>query len=187
LTDQVLTPQKSLSEGATGPAELAWSRLLRAASATKRELAAELQDGHGISITAYEALYTLSKAEGQRLKRVTLADRLALTPSGVTRLLEGLEQAGLVERVSCATDLRVSYAQLTDAGRTRLQAASCGHTGSIRALFERHLAPEEVDQLAGLLGKLPGALDEVCPAAAVDAAAADADPAGADAVAAANG
>lgn len=179
MTDQVLTAQASSAEADGGPAQQAWSRLLRAAAATKRELAVELQEAHGISITAFEALHVLSLAEDQRLKRGVLAERLALTPSGVTRLLEGLEQAGLVEKVSCATDLRVSYARLTDAGRERLQAASCGHTGSIRALFERHLAPAEIERLAELLGRLPGAQEEsgVCPASAAEAAAvADASP-----------
>jgi len=174
LIDQVLITQASSAESESGPAQQAWSRLLRAAAATKRELAAELQEAHGISITAYEALHVLSTAEDQQLKRGVLAERLALTPSGVTRLLEGLEQAGLVEKAACATDLRVSYARLTDAGRERLRAASCGHTGSIRALFERHLAPGEVEQLAELLGRLPGAQEEegdVCPAAAAEVAA----------------
>jgi DNA-binding MarR family transcriptional regulator len=147
------------------PPVRAWARLLRAQATTKRELAARLQDEHGLSMTAYEALYVLSRAEAQQLKRVDLAERLVLTPSGVTRLLEGLETAGLVEKVACETDLRVSYARLTAAGDEKLEQASCGHTGSIRALFEERLDPEEIDQLAELLGKLPGALDEgeACP------------------------
>lgn len=147
------------------PPVRAWARLMRAQATTKRELAAELQEQHGLSMTAYEALYVLSRAEGRRLKRVDLAERLVLTPSGVTRLLEGLEADGFVEKVACETDLRVSYAQLTDDGLAKLEQASCGHTGSIRSLFEEHLSTAEVEQLAELLGKLPGALDEddACP------------------------
>jgi DNA-binding MarR family transcriptional regulator len=133
---------------------------MRAQATTKRELAAELQAQHGLTMTAYEALYVLSRAEGQRLKRVDLAERLVLTPSGVTRLLEGLEAAGLVERVSCDTDLRVSYAGLTAAGAEKLEQASCGHTGSVRALFEAHLDEAEIERLGELLGRLPGALDD---------------------------
>ena len=79
---------------------------------------------HGLTLNDYEALYLLSRSEDRRLRRVELARRLLLTPSGVTRLLEGLEQTGLVERVSCPTDLRVSYARLTDAGTERLAAAT---------------------------------------------------------------
>lgn len=147
------------------PALQAWARLMRAQATTKRELAAQLQEQHDLSMSAYEALYVLSRADGRRLKRVDLADRLVLTPSGVTRLLEGLEAAGLIEKVACETDLRVSYAQLTDDGLEKLAQASCGHTGSIRTLFEERFDAAEIEQLAVLLGKLPGALDadQACP------------------------
>lgn len=128
---------------------------------------AELQAEHGLSVNDYEALYLLSRAEGRRLKRVELARRLALTPSGVTRLLEGLEAAGLVERTTCPNDLRVAYAQLTDAGAEKLELASCGHVGSIRELFEEHFTDAEIDELSELLGRFPGVAgtDDSCPAA----------------------
>jgi DNA-binding MarR family transcriptional regulator len=132
---------------------------MRAHAATTRLLSAQLQADHGLTINNYEALYILERAEDQRLKRVELARRLMLTPSGVTRLLEGLEGAGLVERVACPTDLRVAYAQLTEAGREKLEAASCGHVSSIRSLFEEHLSDEEIDNLVGVLEKLPGVAD----------------------------
>ena len=103
----------------TSPALRAWAQLLRGHAATTRLLSAELQE-HGLTINDYEALSLLSEAEGGRLKRVELARRLVLTPSGVTRLLEGLEAAGLVERAACPADLRVVYAQLTELGRDRL-------------------------------------------------------------------
>ena len=93
------------------------------------------------------------------MKRVDLARRLVLTPSGVTRLLEGLEDAGLVERAACPGDRRVTYAQLTEAGLAKLRDASCGHEGSIRALLEEHLTREEIEQLADVLGKVPGGED----------------------------
>ncbi len=115
---------------------------------------AELQE-HGLTINDYEALLLLSQAEGGRLKRVELAERLVLTPSGVTRLLEGLETAGLVERATCPADLRIVYAQLTELGREQLSTASCGHVGSVRALFEEHLSDDELDTLASLLERLP--------------------------------
>jgi len=148
MSSQVLTSQTSVS---------VFSRLLRAHSSLSRELSARLVTEHGLTINDYEALLLLSQADGRRLKRVDLARRLVLTPSGVTRLLEGLEQAGLVERASCDADLRVTYAQLTDAGLARLQAASCSHVGSVRTLLEAHLSEDEIEALAEALGKLPGA------------------------------
>src|SRR5881227_4485285 len=144
-----------LTEHAVEPAVRAWTRLLRAYVSTTRLLSAELQEEHGLTINDYEALLVLSRADGGRLKRVELARSLMLTPSGITRLLEGLEDAGLVERAACASDLRVTYAQLTDAGREKLEAASSAHIASIRALFEQHFTAEELDTVAGILGKLP--------------------------------
>jgi DNA-binding MarR family transcriptional regulator len=156
LSDQAVAPRPSTGDAA---AVRAWTRLLRAQVATTRLLSAALQSEYGLTINGYEALYRLAAAEGQRMKRVDLARSLLLTPSGVTRLLEGLEQARLVERATCATDLRVTYAQLTDAGRATLEAASCNHEGSIRSLMEEHLSPAEIERLGDLLGKLPGVVD----------------------------
>jgi DNA-binding MarR family transcriptional regulator len=142
------------------PAVRAWARLLRAYVSTTRSLSAELQEEHGLTINDYEALLVLSRAEDGRLKRVDLARNLMLTPSGITRLLQGLEDAGLVERASCPTDLRVTYAQLTDAGREKLEAASHGHVAAICGLFEGHFTDDEIDSIAELLGKLPGVGDD---------------------------
>ena len=58
-----------------------------------------------------------------------------LTPSGVTRLLDGLERAGYVEKGSCDTDARITYAVLTDAGLEKLREASRSHITQIRAFF----------------------------------------------------
>src|SRR5919109_1205765 len=150
---QTLTPQ------ATEPAVRAWTLLLRAFASTTRSLSAQLQEEHGLSLNDYEALLVLSRSEGQRLKRVELARSLMLTPSGVTRLLQGLEDAGLVERAACASDLRVTYAQLTDAGREKLEAASGSHVAAVRSLFAEHFTNREIASSAETLGKLPGVAD----------------------------
>jgi DNA-binding MarR family transcriptional regulator len=162
LSDQAVLRSAPLAE--TGPAVRAFALLLRAQSVTTRLLSASLQSTHGLTINDYEALLVLSSAPDQRLKRVDLARRLLLTPSGVTRLLEGLESSGLVERTTCPSDLRVAYAQLTDAGRETLEAASCGHVSAITDLFEEHLSEAELEQLAATLGKLPGVAhgDDAC-------------------------
>jgi DNA-binding MarR family transcriptional regulator len=151
LSRQVITETAPLH---ASPALRAWGQLLRGHAAATRLLSVELQE-HGLTINDYEALLLLSQAEGGRLKRVELAERLVLTPSGVTRLLEGLEAAGLVERATCPADLRIVYAQLTELGRERLSTASCGHIGSVRALFEEYLTEDELDTLASLLERLP--------------------------------
>jgi DNA-binding MarR family transcriptional regulator len=134
----------------------AWVGLLRSHRAVLRDLGADLQQAHGLSINDFEALVLLSRAEGSRFRRTDLAQSLQLTASGVTRLLEGLERLGLVRRAECSSDARVAYAELTDEGRSRLDEATCSHVAAIEELFSRHFQPEEVEQLAELLGRLPG-------------------------------
>lgn len=162
MTDQAVITAETLVE--TEPTVRAFALLLRAQAVTTRQLSAALQADYGLTINDYEALLVLSSAAEQRLKRVELARRLLLTPSGITRLLEGLEAAGLVERTTCPTDMRVAYAQLTDRGRETLANASCGHVAAIRSLFEEHLGEQEIEQLADMLAKLPGVAhgDDAC-------------------------
>jgi DNA-binding MarR family transcriptional regulator len=138
------------------PALEAWVGLLRSHRAALRDLGGDLQQAHGLSINDFEALVLLSRVEGGRLRRTDLAQSLQLTASGVTRLLEGLERQGLVRRAECSSDARVTYAELTEEGRSRLDEASRSHVGAIEELFGRHFQPAEVQQLAELLGRLPG-------------------------------
>lgn len=132
---------------------------MRAHASTKRGFSAQLEAEHGLTINDYEALLLLARSEDQRLRRVDLAAGLLLTASGITRLLDGLESAGLVDRGTCSTDRRVVYAVLTDAGRARLEAASDSHIAAVRGLFEGRYSEDELTQLADLLGRLPGAED----------------------------
>jgi DNA-binding MarR family transcriptional regulator len=129
-------------------------RFLRGHSAVVRELSSELVAAHGLTINDYEVLLRLSRAEGSRMRRVDLAQEVLLTPSGITRLLEGLERSGLVERVACKEDLRVSYAQLTPAGRAKLRAASKTHIAGIHRLFLDRFDADERAVVSELLGRL---------------------------------
>lgn len=152
MTSQILTSQVEPKHALD-----AWVRLLRGHSAARRTLDASLQADHGLTVTAYEALLLLSGADGKRLRRVDLAEGLALTASGVTRLLDGLEVEGLVAKETCPSDLRVTYAVLTEWGQAKLETAACSHVRSVRALFEERYTPEELETLASLLQRLPGA------------------------------
>jgi DNA-binding MarR family transcriptional regulator len=147
MSSQVLTSQASVS---------VFSRLLRAHSSLSRELSARLVTEHGLTINDYEALLHLSHAEGGSLRRVDLAERLMLTPSGVTRLLDGLERDGWVRKGNCDSDARVTYAVLTEEGRERLESAGRTHVGQIRVIFEEHFSAAELETLVDLLGRLPG-------------------------------
>jgi DNA-binding MarR family transcriptional regulator len=137
------------------PEITAWIGLLRAHATTTRRFNAELVAEHGLTLNDYEVLLHLSRADEKRLRRVDLAERVLLTPSGITRLLEGLERAGFVERASCASDARVTYAQLTDAGEQKLREAAETHVAGIREFFRGRFSKEELQALGGLLERLP--------------------------------
>jgi DNA-binding MarR family transcriptional regulator len=144
-----------LSEQLSAASVQAFIRLLQGHAAATRELSADLVRDHGLTINDYEALLRLSRAEDRRLKRVELAESLVLTPSGVTRLLDGLERAGYVEKGSCDSDARVTYAVLTDAGLDKLRDSSRSHVAQIRGFFEQRFSEDELATLAELLGRLP--------------------------------
>jgi DNA-binding MarR family transcriptional regulator len=156
LTSQVLSPQ--VSEGV--PALDAWVGLLRAHAALFRALNADLVNQHGLTINDYEVLLHLARADDRRLRRVDLADRLILTASGITRLLDGLERAGYVDKGRCESDARVTYAVLTKAGLDKLREASGTHVDGIRGAFEQRFSEEELATLAQLLARLPLAGDD---------------------------
>jgi DNA-binding MarR family transcriptional regulator len=143
------------------PAVDAWIHLIRGQSAATRAVNAQLVTDHGLSINDFECLLLLARAEERRMRRVDLAQQLILTASGVTRLLDGLEKEGWVDRAACASDRRVTYAVLTDAGYRKLQQASKSHVADIRVFFEARYSNEELDQLASLLGRLPADAPEL--------------------------
>jgi DNA-binding MarR family transcriptional regulator len=137
-----------------------WLTFLRAHAAIMRELSSDLQREHGLTINDYEVLLHLARAPERRLRRVDLADRLLLTASGITRLLDGLQRGGYVDKASCDTDARVTYAVLTDEGLEKLRAAADTHVGGIRERFESRFTDDELDTLATLLARLPMAGDD---------------------------
>jgi DNA-binding MarR family transcriptional regulator len=132
-----------------------WVAFLRAHAAITRELSAQLQREHGLTLNDYEVLLHLSHADGGRMRRVDLAERVVLTASGITRLLEGLERSGFVCKETCPSDARVSYAKLTDEGAAKLRAAAETHLRGIDELFLARYSEPELATLAELLGRLP--------------------------------
>ena len=133
----------------------AWVAFLRSHAAIIRELSAQLQREHGLTLNDYEVLLHLSHAEGGMLRRVDLAERVLLTASGITRLLEGLEKAGFVCKRNCESDARVTYAMLTDAGAEKLRRASATHLRGVDELFLARYSGSELATLAELLSRLP--------------------------------
>lgn len=135
----------------------AWVRLLRSHSSVTRRFSAELQAAHGLTINDYEVMLFLARAPDRRMRRVDLAESVLLTPSGITRLLDGLERQGFVCRAECESDRRVSYAELTDEGLAKLRGASKSHLRGIEELFASLYSEQELGELAALLDRLGGA------------------------------
>jgi DNA-binding MarR family transcriptional regulator len=150
--------------GPTTPEQIAWVGLLRAHASAMRRFNGDLISEHGLTLNDYEVLLHLARAPERMMRRVDLAKSVLLTPSGITRLLEGLERAGWVERASCASDARVTYALLTDDGYEKLRQASSTHVEGIRSHFAERFSPEELETLGVLLARLPldPAVDEDC-------------------------
>ncbi len=140
-----------------GAALEAWRSYLQSHASIVRGLDAELVVEHGVTTRDYEVLLYLAQAPDRHLPMSALAERTMLTRSGITRLVDGLVEAGLIERVACPNDARVSYAQLTSLGYEKLRDAGCSHVKSIRRLFLEHFSETEIEQLAALLRRLPGA------------------------------
>jgi DNA-binding MarR family transcriptional regulator len=114
-------------------------------------LDAELQATEGMALADYGVLVNLAEADDGRMRMTDLADRLLLSPSGLTRRLDGLVSAGLVERVRCPTDRRGAFAVLTPAGRKRLQRAAPGHVDQVRQHFISRLSRKQLAALAEAL------------------------------------
>ena len=130
-------------------------RFLRAHSALTRELSARLEALHELTLSDFDVLVQLYYAEGRRMRRIDLARSVLLTPSGITRLLDGLESCGLVAKERCASDARVAYAVLTKAGQRKIEEARESHLADVEELFGSRFSPQEREQLAELLGRLP--------------------------------
>jgi len=134
----------------------AWVGLLRGHAALTRALNADLVTDHGLTLSDYEVLLRLSRAPERKMRRVDLAEQVLLTASGITRLLDGLQASGFVDKAACSSDARVTYAVLTAAGHEKLRSAAGVHVAGIHAMFAERYSDDEMATLAELLSRLDG-------------------------------
>lgn len=120
---------------------------------------------HGLSLVEFEVLIRLARSPERRLRMTQLAGQVALTTSGITRVVDRLERDALVRRVACPSDRRGSWAALTEAGLARLAAALPGHLGLLERHFTGRFHPEE---LALVVTRLRDIRDDVHPDARPD-------------------
>jgi DNA-binding MarR family transcriptional regulator len=146
----------------TLPSTDAFASLSAAYAALTRELSASLVEQHGLTINDYGCLLLLSRAGEEGMRRIDLANELRLSPSGITRLLDRLEDQGLVGKGACKEDARVSYAILTEDGLTKLKKAAPGHVDDIDRRIGEVLDEEEMRTLTELLGRIGSSRGEDC-------------------------
>lgn len=131
-----------------------WATFLHAHARVTRALERELQTDAGMALADYDVLVQLAMTDAGRLRMSELADRLLLSRSGVTRLVDRLEKAGLVRRHACESDRRGSWAQLTDAGSARLEDALPRHLRGVDEHFLDRIPTDELDQLRRTLERV---------------------------------
>ena len=133
---------------------VAWRALVSSTTGLLAVLDNELQAEHGLSLGDYEVLVRLSEAPGRAIRMSELAAELHLSPSGITRRLDGLVKAGFVERRPCPSDRRGSNAVLTASGLRKLRAAAPTHVRGVRAHFIDQLSAKDLANIAAALANV---------------------------------
>jgi DNA-binding MarR family transcriptional regulator len=128
--------------------------LAEAHSRLVRILHAELAESAGVPLTWYDVLVRLGRAPGGHLTMTRLAGEVSLTSGGVTRLVDRMVEAGLVERTLCPSDRRAIHVALTAAGAAKLGEATAKHLDSLQEHLIDPLTPTERAQLTSILHKL---------------------------------
>ncbi|HEX2087036.1 MAG TPA: MarR family transcriptional regulator [Solirubrobacteraceae bacterium] len=126
----------------------AWIGLLETHKRLTRELEGELEAAHGLGISAMELMSRLARADEQTMRLSALADAAGLSLSRVSRIIDGLEKRGLVERRPDAVDTRAKNAWLTPAGLELLRAALKTHFDGVERVFFDRIAEDDVATLA---------------------------------------
>jgi DNA-binding MarR family transcriptional regulator len=139
---------------ATDPHREAWIAVARTHAAVTGRLQESLTAAGLPPLPWFEVLVTLSRAPEQRLKMGELAEALVITRGGLTKLVDRLIKAGLLERTFCETDRRVSYATLLPAGVELLEEMRPVVTGELEAAFAANISAAQAEELCGILERV---------------------------------
>jgi DNA-binding MarR family transcriptional regulator len=131
-----------------------WRAFLYAHAQVRRQLERELQAEQSMGLAEYELLLVLAYSPGRRQRMGELADAMALSRSGVTRVIDRLEADGLVERLACDTDRRGAWGQLTKAGYERLRSASPTHLRGVACHFLDRIPDGELESMRRTLERV---------------------------------
>ena len=132
---------------------LAWRSFIETSGDLMRAIERDLAP-FGLDRGDYQLLAMLSEADEGRLRLCDLADTLRLTPSGLTRRMEGVVKKKLVGKSRSTDDRRVTYAHITPKGLDLLKKAAPHHLRSVRSLMIDHLTPSEIKALGSAFTKI---------------------------------
>lgn len=136
-----MSTARNLRNAAFSAEELtAWRGTLEAYAQVTQALDAQMRSEHGLSVSAYEVLMFLGEAPDRRMRMSAIADRVLLSRSGLTRLVDRLCELGYLTRSAAETDGRGLYATLTDAGAAKLEEARLTHREGVRRFFLERLS-----------------------------------------------
>ncbi len=125
-----------------------WRGLLSTHSSIIKSLDTRLEEAHGIALSTFEALLALDQASEGQLRMADLAEHMALSRSGMTRLCDRLQRSDLIDRKSCSDDARGSYAAITEQGRELLKQAYPTYIAGVRECFLHYFSESELVMVA---------------------------------------
>jgi DNA-binding MarR family transcriptional regulator len=137
----------------------AWRGMLQVHARVTQQLDAQMHAEHGLSVSAYEVLMFLADAPEHRMRMSDIADRVLLSRSGCTRLVDRLVELGYVTRCAASTDGRGLNAELTEAGLAKAEAARATHLAGVREYFLDRLTATDRIALGDIWSRLRGVAD----------------------------
>jgi len=132
----------------------AWMALVEAHAAAVESVEADLVRDTGLPLSWHEVLVRLSAAEEESMRMHELARAVLLSKSGLTRLADRMEAAGLIDRTACDSDRRGTWAVITPKGREALANATPPFLAAVDRHFAGHLSDGEIDAVAASLRKV---------------------------------
>jgi DNA-binding MarR family transcriptional regulator len=153
---ELTAPAVAIAENEVDPHREAWIAIAQTHAAITGRLQEALTAAEMPPLPWFEVLATLDRAPEQRLKMGELAEALVITRGGLTKLVDRLIKAGLLERTFCETDRRVSYATLLPAGVELLGEMRPVVRGELTAAFAANLTVAEADELRATMDRIRG-------------------------------
>jgi DNA-binding MarR family transcriptional regulator len=157
---ETASPQRTICEGLLGQIGderiVLMGLLMETHAKLTRVLSAELEAECGLPLIWFDVLLRLGRSPDGRLTMSNLAAQVSLTTGGMTRLVDRITEAGLVERQNCSSDRRSVHVALTEAGMKKLEEATRIHLEGLERHLLEPLDAAERMALAGALGKLRG-------------------------------